>query len=56
MFSLTRRYRRDIDRLYSYNWTGAPRGARFDAGLTRADGSLRPGYTVFRSELRRFLR
>ena len=56
MFSLTKRYRRDIDRLYSYNWTGAPRGARFDAGLTRADGSLRPAYSVFRNELRRFLR
>ena len=56
MFSLTRRYRRDIDRLYSYNWTGAPRGARFDAGLTRADGSLRPAYTVFRKELSRFRR
>jgi hypothetical protein len=56
MFSLTRKYRRHIDRLYSYNWTGAPRGARFDAGLTRADGSLRPAYDVFRREMRRFLR
>lgn len=56
MFRLTRRYRRHIQRLYSYNWTGAPRGARFDAGLTRADGSLRPAYRVFRRELRRFKR
>jgi hypothetical protein len=56
MFSLTRRYRRDIDRLYTYNWTGAPLGARFDAGLTRADGSLRPAYSVFKRELASFLR
>jgi len=56
MFTLTRKYRRHIQRLYSYNWTGAPRGARFDAGLTRADGSLRPAYDVFRRELRRFKR
>jgi hypothetical protein len=56
MFSLTRKHRRDIDRLYSYNWTGAGCQARFDAGLTRPDGSLRPAYNVFRSELRRFLR
>ncbi len=56
MFSLTRRYRRSIDRLYSYNWTGAGCHMRFDAGLTRPDGSLRPAYSVFKSELRRFLR
>jgi hypothetical protein len=56
MFSLTRKYRRHIDRLYSYNWTGAGCHQRFDAGLTRADGSLRPAYNVFRAELRRFLR
>jgi hypothetical protein len=56
MFTLTKRYRRDVSRLYSYNWTGAPRGARFDAGLTNADGSLRPAYEVFRRELRSFLR
>ena len=56
MFTLTRRYRRHVNRLYVYNWTGAPRGARFDAGLTRADGSLRPAFYTFRNELKRFLR
>ena len=56
MFTLTRRYRRYVNRLYIYNWTGAPFGARFDAGLTRADGGLRPAYHVFRRELKRFLR
>jgi hypothetical protein len=56
MFTLTKRYRRYIDRLYSYNWTGAAPGARFDAGLTNADGSLRPAYNVFRNELKRFRR
>src|SRR5438093_1345915 len=33
-----------IRRLYVYNWAGAPPGARFDAGLTNADGSPRPAH------------
>jgi len=41
-----------LRRLYLYNWTGAPAGARFDAGLTNADGSPRPAYTAFARELR----
>lgn len=34
----------EVRRVYLYNWTGAQEGARFDAGLTDADGSLRPAY------------
>jgi hypothetical protein len=52
MFSLARRYRRSgIQRIYVYNWTGAGCAARFDAGLTNPDGSVRPGYTYLRKVL-----
>jgi hypothetical protein len=52
MFSLARRYRRSgIQRMYVYNWTGAGCSARFDAGLTNPDGSVRPGYTYLRKVL-----
>jgi hypothetical protein len=43
MFRLARSDER-IKRLYVYNWTGAPRDARFDAGLTTPDGRPRPAY------------
>jgi hypothetical protein len=57
MFSLARRYRTSgIQRLYVYNWTGAGCAARFDAGLTEPDGTLRPGYTVLRNALPNYLR
>jgi hypothetical protein len=41
-----------IRRLYLYNWTGSPAGARFDAGVTNADGSPRPAYETLKRELR----
>jgi hypothetical protein len=41
-----------IRRLYLYNWTGSPPGARFDAGLTNPDGSPRPAYATLKRELR----
>jgi hypothetical protein len=56
LFSTTRKLRRDIKRVYVYNWTGAPQGARFDAGLTNSDGSARPALAVFKREIRKFLR
>jgi hypothetical protein len=56
LFDTTKRFRRDIKRVYVYNWTGAPRGARFDAGLTNPDGSPRAGLAVFREEIKDFLR
>ena len=56
MFSLAdkfdsrrRGYRSKITRLYVYQWTGAPRGARFDAGLVNPDGTPRANYATFRS-------
>jgi hypothetical protein len=52
MFRLARSNRR-IKRLYIYSWWGAPRGARFDAGLVNPNGSTRRAYHVVRKELRR---
>ena len=54
MFSLAKRYRSRIKRLYIYNWFGQPRsgGNRFDAGLINPDGSPRPAYTTVRRMLR----
>jgi hypothetical protein len=56
LFRVTKRFRRSISRVYVYNWTGAPRGARFDAGLTNPNGSARPGLRVFRRNIRQFRR
>jgi hypothetical protein len=58
MFRLVRMFRRDIKRLYSYNWNGTDcgPGARFDAGLVRVDGKPRPALRVFRTQLRNFKR
>ncbi len=52
VFTLARRTPR-VKRVYLYNWTGAPRSARFDAGLTNPDGTKRPAYDVVRQELKR---
>jgi hypothetical protein len=46
--SRRRRMRSKITRLFVYKWFGAPRGARFDAGLVDPDGSPRAAYAVFR--------
>lgn len=42
-----------VTRIYLYNWTGAERDARFDAGLIGPDGATRPAYDVLREELGR---
>jgi hypothetical protein len=51
MFRLANRYdhkrrgmRSKITRLFVYQWFGAPRGARFDAGLVDPDGTPRAAY------------
>ena len=51
MFKLARSNSR-IKRLYIYQWTGAPRGARFDAGIINPDGTPRPGYSVVKKYVR----
>ena len=55
MFRLADRYdttrrgtRSRITRLFVYQWFGAPRGARFDAGLVDPDGTPRAAYFVVR--------
>jgi hypothetical protein len=52
MFSLAKRYRSRIKRLYIYNWFGQPRTNRFDAGLVNVDGTARPAYNTVRRTLR----
>lgn len=59
MFTLANRYdrrrsglRSRISRVYVYQWTGAPRGTRFDSGLTDVRGKARTAYYVLRSRLR----
>jgi hypothetical protein len=41
-----------VTRIYPYAWTGVGRSARFDAGLTNPDGSVRKAYSVFRAKAR----
>ena len=38
--------RRGVRRVYLYQWTGAPLGARWDSGLIAADGRPRPALNV----------
>ena len=52
MFSLAKRYRSRIKRLYIYNWFGQTRSNRFDAGLVNTNGSARPAYNTVRRMLR----
>ncbi len=56
MFTLTRRFRRDIKRLYIYNFTGDDCEGRFDAGLVRRDGTARPAYDAVKRQIRLFKR
>ena len=51
MFRMIRKYDRQIERLYSYNWFGNDCQG-FDAGLVRDNGAPRPAYAIFRSNLR----
>jgi Glycosyl hydrolase catalytic core len=63
MFRLVSRFdsrrsgmRSRVTRLYNYQWTGAKRSARFDAGLVNANGSQRKAYRQFRKSARKFAR
>jgi hypothetical protein len=63
MFTYASRYRKlGVERVYSYNWFGIENGSScgdgclFDAGLVDPDGSTRPVYDVFKSQLRNFSR
>ncbi len=59
MFSLAKRFRKFIRRLYTYNWTPTPTcddATRFDAGIVEPDGTPRPAYHVIKSRLKGFRR
>lgn len=55
MFKLARKFRANITRLYAFSWTGN-NCQGFDAGLVRANGTIRPGYRTFKSQARHFTR
>lgn len=57
MFSLARKYRHDVSRLYVYNWFGTKPGCgQFDAGLVGYDGRARKGYSVLKRKARSYTR
>jgi hypothetical protein len=51
MFSLAKKNKR-VTRIYIYRWYGAPRNARFDAGLVNPNGSERPGLKQLRKSIK----
>jgi hypothetical protein len=63
MFTLLKKYRKDITRLYAYNYFGLPEAANcalakpgFDAGLVDNNGTPRPAYATFKKEAASFAR
>jgi hypothetical protein len=55
LFQLVKTYQKDVARLYNYNFTGADCDG-FDAGLTNADGTIRPAYKEFKKQLKNYKR
>jgi Glycosyl hydrolase catalytic core len=51
MFSLAKKYRSRIKRLYIYNWKQPLASNRFDAGLVKRNGKARPAYNTVRKTL-----
>jgi hypothetical protein len=43
-----------LTRLYNYEWTGAPRSARFDAGLVGPTGKPRKAYKTFKKLAKKY--
>ncbi|HVF77949.1 MAG TPA: glycosyl hydrolase [Solirubrobacteraceae bacterium] len=56
MFDLIKKYDRNIERLYSYNYFGNGCTPAFDGGLVEADGTPRAAYNTFKSQLKNTLR
>jgi hypothetical protein len=63
MFSLVSKYdsrlrgmKGRVTRLYNYQWTGAKKGARFDAGLVNPNGTPRKAYSQFKRSAATFAR
>jgi hypothetical protein len=56
LFRMLRKYRRQIDRAYVYNWWGTNCRTRMDTGLVDRDGSARRGYRVLMRGIGKFKR
>jgi hypothetical protein len=52
MFGLIKKYDKNIERLYSYNWFGFGCAKGFDGGLVSASGQPRPALTAFRNGIK----
>ena len=52
MFDLIKKYDKNIERLYSYNYFGNGCTPAFDGGLVEADGTPRAAYNTFKSQLK----
>ena len=52
MFQLIKKYDRNIERLYSYNYYGNGCTPQFDGGLVENNGTPRAAYNTFKSQLK----
>jgi hypothetical protein len=53
MFDLIKKYDKNIERLYSYNYFGNGCTPAFDGGLVDENGVPRPAYSTFKSQLKK---
>jgi hypothetical protein len=53
MFDLIKKYDRNIERLYTYNWFGFGCASGFDGGLVEANGATRPALAAFKTGLKK---
>ena len=52
MFDLIKKYDKNVERLYSYNYFGNGCTPAFDGGLVEEDGTPRPAYATFKKGLK----
>jgi hypothetical protein len=52
MFDLVKKYDKNIERLYTYNWFGNGCTPAFDGGLVEASGATRPALATFKAGLK----
>lgn len=52
MFDLIKKYDKNIERLYSYNYFGNGCTPQFDGGIVEADGTPRAAYNTFKAQLK----
>jgi hypothetical protein len=52
MFDLIKKYDKNIERLYSYNYFGNGCTPAFDGGIVDENGKPRPAYNTFKSQLK----